>query len=224
MNENLLSVIIPAFNAEKYLEEAVNSVRRQRWIGEMEILLVDDGSADGTVALAQKLGCKVMKKEHGGAAAARNVGIRTSSGAWILLLDADDRLCDNALEALYQPFEKSPETSAVFGRAEDFISPELSLEQSSGLKMREGSYEGVLPGCSLIRRSTFDGIGLFDESLKSGETVDWMMRLRSSGMETVKIETTTLCRRLHLSNTGRVNPRQEMMNYANLLRKRMKKT
>ena len=223
MCENLLSVILPAYNAERYLEEAVSSVRRQRWVGETEILLVNDGSADGTAALAERLGLRVLNKERGGAASARNGGILASRGAWILLLDADDVLCDGALEALCRPFGERPETAAVFGRAEDFLSPELTPEQRSGMKVRDGGYDGVLPGCSLIRRTVFDAIGLFDESLKSGETVDWMMKLRASGLQTVKLDTVTLRRRLHLTNTGRVDPRQEMLNYAALLRKRMKK-
>ena len=223
MNEKILSVIIPAYNAEKYLREAVGSVRRQKWGGGIEILIVDDGSEDGTSMLSKELDCKLLKKKHAGAAAARNMGIIASEGEWIMFLDADDILCDRALESLYQPFAEKPETMASFGKAEDFISPELSAEQSSCLKTRVGGYEGVLPGCSLIKRTVFDRIGLFDESLKSGETVDWMMRLRSSDMHTEKIDIVTLNRRLHLFNTGRMDQRQEMLNYASLLRKRMKK-
>ena len=221
MDEKLLSVIIPAYNAEKYLEEAVSSVRAQHWEGETEILVINDGSTDATAEVGGKLGCFVLNKERGGAASARNTGIRVSGGAWMLLLDADDMLCPDALKSLYQPFTEKPETAAVFGRARDFISPELASEQQNVLQTRDGSYRGILPGCSLIRRKVFDQIGLFNESLQSGETVEWMMKLRSSGLETVMIETITLNRRIHLTNTGRVDRRQEMRNYAALLRKRM---
>ncbi len=224
MNENTLSVIIPAYNAGKYLGDAVASVRAQRWAGRVEILVIDDGSSDSTAAIAEGLGCRVIGKERGGAASARNMGVRGTAGEWILFLDADDVLRPDALEALYAPFKEQPETMAVFGRAADFVSPELTEAQKSSLKTREGSYDGVLPGCALIRRSVFEQLGLFDETLKSGETVDWLMRLRASALATAKIDAVTLDRRLHLTNTGRFNRREEMLNYAALLRKRMKKT
>lgn len=222
MDEKLLSVIIPAYNAERYLEETVLSVRKQRWEGNTELLLVNDGSADRTEELAERLGCTVLNKEHAGAASARNAGIRASNGAWILFLDADDTLHPDAVDELYRPFLNDPTTAAVFGRALDHVSPELTPEQRSKLKKRDGSYGGILPGCSLIRRKVFDQIGLFDESLQSGETVEWMVRLRSSGLKTAEIEAVTLNRRLH-PDAGRPDPVQQMRNYALILRKRMKK-
>lgn len=222
MKTGMLSVIIPAYNAELYLKEAVESVMRQRWQGDREIIIVDDASSDGTAALAASLGCCVIRSSlRSGAASARNKGISAAGGEWILLLDADDVLADDAAEALYRPFEADPGTVAVFGKAEDFVSRELSADQAAELKPRRGSYDGILPGCSLIRKRVFDTVGLFDESLKSGETVDWIMKLRESGMKTARIDAVTLKRRIHLTNTGRVDRSGEMRNYAALLRKRM---
>ncbi len=222
MKNVMLSVIIPAYNAERYLREAVESVLRQKWQGEREIIIVDDSSTDGTAGLAASLGCSVIRSpQRSGAAAARNKGISAARGEWILLLDADDLLADDAAEALYRPFEEDPETVAVFGKAEDFVSQELSPDQAAELKPRRGSYDGILPGCSLIRKRVFDTVGPFDESLKSGETVDWIMKLRESGMKTARTDAVTLKRRIHLTNTGRVDRAGEMRNYAALLRKRM---
>ena len=222
MKNVMLSVIIPAYNAERYLREAVESVLRQKWQGEREIIIVDDASSDGTAGLAASLGCFViMSPQRGGAASARNKGISAARGEWILLLDADDVLAEDAVESLYRTFEADPETVAVFGKAEDFVSQELSPDQAAVLKPRRGSYDGILPGCSLIRKRVFDTVGLFDESLKSGETVDWIMKLRESGMKTARIDAVTLKRRIHLTNTGRVDRSGEMRNYAALLRKRM---
>lgn len=217
-----LSVVIPAYRAEKYLSEAVDSVRGQLWPGELEIIIVDDGSDDGTLALAQKLGGAALTKPRGGAASARNVGLRAASGEMVFLLDADDRLLPGALRRLYAPFSDRPDLMAVSGLARDFVSPELPPEQARRLRVRPGSYGGVLPGCTLLRREVFQQIGLFDEALQSGETVAWQLKLRESGMPTAAIDFVTLERRLHLSNTGRVAPRQEMMNYAAILRKRMR--
>ena len=217
----MLSVIIPAFRAEKYLAEAVRSVRGQSWPGTLEIVIVDDGSDDGTLALARELGDVVRTKARGGAASARNLGLRAAGGDFLLLLDADDRLTPDALAGLYAAFQSLPELAACFGKARDFVSPERTEEQRKGLRVREGRYGGVLPGCALLRRTAFDAVGLFDESLNSGETVAWMLKLRESALPTASLELVTLERRLHLSNTGRVDPKQEMRNYAAILRKRM---
>ena len=217
-----LSVIIPAYQAEKYIDQAVASVRSQEWPGEVQILVIDDGSADHTAAVAQDLGVQVLKKEQGGAASARNAGLRAAVGDWVLLLDADDVLTDGAVAAMRAALADS-DAEVVFAMAEDFISPDLSEAQKAALKPREGAYGGVLPGCSLIRRQVFDTIGLFDDTMKSGETVAWQLKLRDAGIKTVQLPLVTMKRRLHMTNTGRLFQKQEMADYAALLRKRMKR-
>ena len=216
-----LSVIIPAYQAEKYIVQAVDSVRRQAWAGETEIIVIDDGSSDNTAEAAQALDVKLLRKAQGGAASARNAGLRVAAGELILLLDADDVLTDGALNAMYSAL--TGDIDAVFALAEDFISPELTEAQKAELKPRSAPYGGVLPGCSLIRRRVFEAVGLFDDTMKSGETVAWQLKLRDAGIKTAQIPTVTLKRRLHLTNTGRVQQKQEMANYAALLRKRMKR-
>lgn len=217
-----LSVIIPAYQAEKYIAQAVASVRAQNWAGQTQIIVIDDGSADNSAAEAEKLGLQVIRKAQGGAASARNEGLRAATGELVLLLDADDVLTEGALAAMYAAMTEKG-VAAVFAMAEDFISPELTDAQKAELKPRPAAYGGVLPGCSLIRRSVFDTIGLFDDTMKSGETVAWQLKLRDAGIQTAQIPYVTLKRRLHLTNTGRTQQKQEMANYAALLRKRMRK-
>lgn len=218
-----ISVIIPAYQAEKYLSEAVASVRGQDWPGGLEVIIVDDGSHDGTFALAQQLGDTALTRERGGAASARNAGLRAASGELVMLLDADDVLMPGAFTRLCAPLDMNPEPAAVFGRVRDFVSPELTVEQKQELRVRTESYGGVLPGCSLIRRWVFERIGYFDEALKTGETVAWMLKLRDAGLLTMNLDDVVLKRRLHLTNTGRVNAKQEMSSYAAILRQRMRR-
>jgi len=217
-----LTVIIPAYLAEKYIAQAVGSVRAQNWAGQTQIIVIDDGSADNTAAAAEALGVTVIRKSQGGAASARNMGLRQATGQLIALLDADDVFTDGALDAMYAAMEEKG-VDAVFAMAEDFISPELTDAQKAELKPRTAPYGGVLPGCSLIRRQVFDTLGLFDDTMKSGETVAWLLKLRDAGVKTAQIPNVTLRRRLHLTNTGRTQQKQEMANYAALLRKRMMK-
>ena len=217
-----LSVIIPAYQAERYIAEAIASVRRQNWDGDIEIIVIDDGSSDNTVQIANDLGVNVLQKMQGGAASARNEGLRIAKGQLILLLDADDVLTDDAVLEMYAVM-KQKNVSAVFAMAEDFISEDLTSEQKLALRPRPGKYGGVLPGCSLICRDVFERVGLFDSTMKSGETVAWQLKLRDSGILSEQIDKVTLKRRLHMTNTGRLHQKREMSDYAALLRKRMKK-
>lgn len=218
-----LSVVIPVYNSENYLSEAVESVRMQNWPGEVEVIIVDDGSVDGSLQKAREQGNIVITQQRNGAAKARNEGLLAATGTWLMLLDADDVLTEGALEKLHAPFAEQPSLMAVFARAKDFFSPELTEGQRSTMRSREESYGGVLPGCALLRREVFDIVGLFDETLKSGETIAWMMKLRDMKLAVTQISDVTLRRRLHLANTGRMNHRQEMKNYADILRRRMRR-
>lgn len=221
MPEGKISVIMPAYNGGKYLSEAVAALRRQT-VKPLEIIVVDDGSADNTVDLALSLGLTVLRQDHGGAAKARNRGIAAAKGAYLFLLDCDDIPADDALAGLSELLEKDGGLGAVFGKAQDFVSPELTEEQKSQLRPRTESYGGVLPGCALIRREVFDTVGPFNENLTSGETVAWLMALRDKKIPTAQTEQVTLRRRLHLTNTGRVQKADERANYAAILRARMK--
>ena len=218
-----MSVIIPAYRAEKYLHEAVDSARNQKWAGETEIIVINDGSPDDTLSVARECADLVIERQHGGAAAARNAALSASTGTWVMFLDADDLLTSGAVQALYAPFADTPELMACFGLAEDFISPELTEEQRQTVSCREEPYGGILPGCALIRREVFDKIGMFDAALSSGETIAWQMKLRDAGFISKCIDVVTLRRRIHLSNTGRIDRKQEMLNYASILRKRLQK-
>lgn len=218
-----ISVIIPAYNAAKYIDDAVQSVYRQNWLGEVELIIVDNNSTDDTCEVALKYNCRLLHEEQKGAAYARNKGIAAATGDFVVLLDADDYLTDGAADALFKPMYGAKSADAVFAKAVDFISPELTEGERSRLIPREEAYAGVLPGCSIIRRNVFDKVGMFDTSLSSGETVDWMMRLKEHTIPTVQIDSVVLQRRLHMTNTGRVSAQDELKNYAALLRKRMMK-
>ncbi len=222
MKKNL-SVIIPAYNAEKYLKQAIDSVKRQNWNGNVEIIVIDDGSNDDTLKIANEHADIVLTQERKGAASARNQGIEKASGDMILFLDSDDILTEGSLENLYVPFLKNEKLMISFSKAEDFISPEIPDEEKKKLKPREQPYGGVLPGCSLMKKDIFNEIGIFEENFKSAETVSWLIKLREERIPSENIEYVTLKRRLHLNNTGRVNKKEEIKNYADIIRRRMKK-
>ena len=213
-----LTIIIPAYNAERYVSEAIGSITAQT--DRAEIILVDDGSTDHTASIAANCGVAVLQQKHRGAAAARNLGLRYAHGDFVFFLDADDISCSDALETMLHAI--TGDTCGVFGNTVDFISPELTPEEKTMLIPRSGAYPGILPGASLFRREVFEQVGMFDETLSSGEVVDWMIRFRNSGLPSVTINDTVLKRRLHMNNTGRLNKQKELSNYAAILRKMRK--
>lgn len=111
MNSNpLMSIIIPLYNKEKYILKTIESIIRQDY-EDYEIVVVDDGSIDNSVALVQNLNnekIKIFKKKNGGSASARNYGVNKAIGKWGLFLDADDTLEPDALNILDNLIHKEP--------------------------------------------------------------------------------------------------------------------
>jgi len=115
MNKPLVSIIIPVYNAGKYLEGTIISAIEQTW-GNKEIIIVDDGSTDNSLAIAKKhenTWIKVFSQQNKGAGAARNKGLKESKGDYIQFLDADDLLNTNKIESQIEQLIKFPEHLAV---------------------------------------------------------------------------------------------------------------
>lgn len=106
MDEPKISVVIPVYKTEKYLEKCIESVKNQTYKN-IEIILIDDGSPDNCPALCDKIASnsenlKVIHKENGGLSSARNAGIQAMSGDYVVFLDSDDTLVENAVELLFE--------------------------------------------------------------------------------------------------------------------------
>lgn len=116
--DTLISVIVPAYNCEKYVKRCLYSLINQTY-QEIEIIVIDDGSTDGTLSLCKevaKLDCrvKVISKENSGVSDSRNLGISLAIGNWITFVDADDYLDCNALQSMFAL--KKQDTQMIFGR------------------------------------------------------------------------------------------------------------
>ncbi len=106
MNQELISVVIPIYNVEQYLDDCVESVLSQTYKN-LEIILVDDGAKDSSGMIADKYGkldsrVQVIHKENGGLSDARNVGMKAASGKYLFFLDSDDLIPTNVIENLYK--------------------------------------------------------------------------------------------------------------------------
>lgn len=221
MSKHSVSAVIPAKNASPYILETINAIKRQNH-DIFEIVVIDDDSTDNTGEIAKNAGCKVFRINESSLSKSRNAGIKNSKGSIIFFNDADDYVEDNALSVLYNELVNN-DLHAVFSMGRDFISPELTEEEKKQLNPRKEPYFGLIAGSSLIRREVFDTIGLFDETLKSGEIVGWQLKLQNSGLKIKKIPIVTSNRRLHKTNFGRLNKAQEYKDYAAILRQKMQK-
>ena len=223
--EEGISVLIPAFHAEEYIEECIKSIQKQQTQLQdlpLEIIVADDGSGDNTAAIAEAGGAQVLRLAHRGSAAARNAALIKARYEYICFLDADDRARDTALSDLLQALRAEKGRMAVFAKARDFC-VKTDDSGSSIEHFSSRTYSGCLPGCSLIRKQAFQIVGLFNEELKTGETVDWLERFRESGLPSSALDCVTLERRIHRASTGAVNREQEQRDYAHIVREHLKR-
>jgi len=196
-----VSVIIPAWNAEKYLAESLASVTAQT-LASHEIIVVDDGSTDGTVDLAATIpGVRVMGIAHAGIGAARNAGVREASGDLLAFLDADDRWSPDKLARQVQVLIDEPSVDLVLGHVLQFLSPDLDEARRKQLRCPEHPQPGLLAGTMVIRAAAFNRVGLFNPALAVGEFIDWYARASEAGLRVRMVPEVVLHRRVHGGNT-----------------------
>ena len=219
----MISVIIPVRNGVNYLKDAIESVRNQKM--NTEIIVVDDGSNDSSAELALSLNVeKCISISPSGLSKARNIGLKEAKGDYIMFLDHDDIINDNALSVLLKQFEKDSSIKCAAAKLLDFISPELSQKESALLSLRIEPYGGLLTGAMLFKREVFDIAGNFDENLQTGQGVDFLLRIKEKGIKTTELNFISAKRRLHNTNMGRSLKMQEKKDYANILRAKILKT
>lgn len=204
MNTPLVSVIIPAYNAERYLADAITSVLKQS-VGSPEIIVVDDGSTDHTAQVAKYFGSKVrfQTQPNAGAGAARNTGVRLAQGQFIGFHDADDLWEKDKLERQLSHFDQNADLDMIFGHVEQFISPELIDMLNAQTPALTEAIPGLYAGSMLIKREQFFRVGLFREDLKIGEFIDWYARAQDLDLNMLVLPQVVIKRRIHQTNQMR---------------------
>jgi glycosyltransferase involved in cell wall biosynthesis len=218
-------VIIPAFNAGRYVGAAVTSVLTQDYPNK-EVIVVDDGSTDDTLTILQAFGpsIEVIVQSNMGAASARNAGLKAARGVYIAFLDADDRWFPRKLSSQVGYLEANPRVGMVYNRwmvwDEDGHEPATGASQESILN-EEGRivtgdsgwlyhrllFDSIVHTSSVvIRKAVVDDVGLFDESLRNGQDYDYWLRV-SRICEIHKLATTLSVYRLHPHNNTKIPKR-----------------
>lgn len=214
----LVSIIVPCYNQAQYLPDALTSVLAQTY-SNWECIVVDDGSPDNTETIANEW-CEKDKrfqyilKKNGGVSSARNVGIKISSGKFILPLDADDKISADYLQLAVFEFEKTPDLQLVYGQAEYFG------QKDGAWKLWPYSYELLLQlniiYCSAIyKRSEYDKTNGYDELMMDGleDWEFWISLLKSNARVKLLDETVFYYRIKDVSRNKMINTKSERALY-----------
>jgi glycosyltransferase involved in cell wall biosynthesis len=179
----MVSVVIPCYNQAHYLGEAIESVRRQTH-RHFEIIVVDDGSTDNTVEVASCGGVRCVSHPNQGRTVARNTGLAQATAAYVVFLDADDRLLPAALEIGLRCFEAHPECAFVAGRCVEIDTEGKRLKSSWPPLMREDHYVQLLrenpiwaPAAVMFRTAVVRNAGGFETTLNAAEDYDLYLRI-----------------------------------------------
>ena len=199
----LISVLIGVYDGESYIGEAIESVLAQDY-APIELIVVDDGSTDGSAEVARGFpGVRVVQQENAGNGAARNRAVEEASGELYAFLDADDRFTPRKLTLQKAALDADPQLDMVFGKAQEFLSPELDEETRARLRPPAAEpMPWTAPNLMLIRRESFHRVGPFATDVRVGVTVDWFARAAEAGLRYSILPEVVLERRLHTQNNG----------------------
>lgn len=202
--DETVSCVIPVYNGERFLAEAIDSALAQSkppW----EIIIVDDGSTDGTadVARAYQASARYVHQQNAGAAVARHHGVTLARGDLIAFLDADDLWCPSKLELQSARFAARPELALCTTHQQNFWVEELRDEEE---RLREHPLSRPQPGPAstlMARRNLFFDIGPLNPELRHRDIADLIARTRAHGLAVEILPEVLTHRRIHGNNISR---------------------
>ena len=203
METPLITAIIAVYNGEEFIAQSIQSILRQEYPN-LELIVVDDGSTDTTREIVDSFGdrVKLIAQKNSGQSNARNVGIQNASGSILGFLDADDLWSHHHISSLVPFLLDDSAFDSARGRSRFFRSEgthTITMGETRGLE---------LVGSALYRKSTFDRVGYFDETMTSGEDLDWRTRFDEAGGKEICVDAITVFCRRHahnLTNSQEIN-------------------
>lgn len=205
-NSSKVSVIVPVYNVCSYLEETLKSIECQSFSA-FEVIIVDDGSTDGSAEIAQQF-CQrdsrfhLITKPNGGLSSARNAGISAAKAEYIALLDGDDLYEADKLANHIERLDRDPQVGVVYS-ASKIIRDDgrLTWMSLSGQPVADDPLVALLcknfvghGSNAVFRRVLVDEVGLFDEALRSSEDLDFWLRIAATDRWQFDREPRALCR------------------------------
>src|SRR5260370_524436 len=225
MIANLVSCIIPTFNGERFVGEAIESILGQKYTT-IEIIWVDDGSKDGTQAIVRGFGDRVqyVHQENAGPATARNRGTRSAQGEFLAFLDSDDTWVQDKLRIQVAHLRNNSEHGFCVAHVQNFWEAELAEEQA---QFRDHARSKPIPGyvtqALLVPTDAFNKVALFDSKLKHTSGTEWFMRAKSCRVVGHLLDDVLVMRRLHKDNRSRQFAGRSRDEYLDLVMGALKK-
>jgi len=215
---------MPAYNAEKYVCEAMDSVFQQAY-QPLEFIIINDGSTDDTEATIEQYinqhplsdHIQFHKQINNGVAATLNRGVSLARGQYIAFIDADDIWEPNKLSKQMAVIKKQPDLDMVFGHAQQFYSPELTKAERGKMRCPTSKEPATLQTAMLIKASSLQKLDGFNERWRKGHFLDWFSRAREKGLKYVTLPDVVYRRRLHTSNMG-IYMRDNYVDYVRILK------
>lgn len=182
-----VSVVIPVYNSAKYIEETLDSVLSQTYT-DFEVIVVDDGSKDKTPSIVKQYQVKypenirLIQKENGGPASARNAGIKVAWGEFIAFDDSDDLWLPSKLEKQMEHFNSDPQVGLVYSKYTSFRDDkELRTKPERGYSgwifSKLLSKSIIQASTVMVKRECLDAVGPFDESFALADEYDMSLRI-----------------------------------------------
>jgi len=202
----LISVIVPVYNRERYVAEAIDSILAQDY-RPLEIIVVDDGSTDRTPEIVQSYGDKLIYlcQENQGVSAARNSGVDYAHGEFLAFLDSDDTWVANKLSMQMSILEDSPDLDIVYGHSEQFFSPEVDESFKRKTRIPQKIMAAQISCSMLVRASSFKAVGPYDAAFRAGCDIDWYARSQELGLKNHMMSEVVNRRRVHPANATAYN-------------------
>jgi glycosyltransferase involved in cell wall biosynthesis len=198
MSPPLISVVIPAYNAAAFLAPTLESIFAQDH-RPIEVILVDDGSTDDTLAIARQWSpaLRVCHQPNAGPSAARNRGIAMAEGAYLAFIDADDTWLPSRLTRHLAILNERPALDMVLGLIQLDYGTELGALR---FRSDNAAISFFSFGAGLFRRALFQRVGPLSEDLRNTEDADWFMRARDHGASWLVDQEPVLVYRRHGAN------------------------
>jgi len=193
-----VSAIVPVYNAERYVGEALDSILAQDY-GPLEVIVVDDGSTDDSAAIAAERPVRLIRRSHAGIAPTRNAGLAAAEGELIAFLDADDIWFPGSLATRVDYLTAHPDVDYVLGHIEIFADSELLIPSWLPADWASRSHPGMR-STFLGRAATIQAVGPFDETFELGEDGEWLARINDCGIRGEMLEAVCAGYRRHHSN------------------------
>lgn len=211
----MISIIIPLYNKERTIQQSIWSVLSQSF-HDIELIVVDDGSTDDSAIIVENLTdrrLKLIKQQNSGPSAARNTGLHNAQGEWVVFLDADDELCENALTVMHDNCKKYPDA--------DIIDFNKYIRKDGKLTLQKHPIEGLVknPLCSWYFRNISPGCGHsifktsfakkhpYDERFRRYEDADLLLRM----LPVAKVYSSTIPTEIHdMDSIAASHPRKDI--------------